>query len=155
MSVCICPSSCLCVAIHLLCLPTCIVVKSNQFCGLVKWMSCIQSTEVKCSHFVVVDSMGLCLWVHLHLVRVHVGVCCLHLQRLNILYDFTLKPKQSRYKQVNKTTKYIIEIHLSYSTCFPVQVGSAKVKIVDTNLDAIQLSIFSHRFMSIAEQMGR
>lgn len=27
--------------------------------------------------------------------------------------------------------------------------------IVGTDLDAIQLSIFSHRFMSIAEQMGR
>ncbi|KAL8570454.1 hypothetical protein ACOMHN_034489 [Nucella lapillus] len=36
-----------------------------------------------------------------------------------------------------------------------ITVGAGKVKAVDTSLDAIQLSIFSHRFMSIAEQMGR
>ena len=29
------------------------------------------------------------------------------------------------------------------------------MKVVGTELDAIQLSIFSHRFMSTAEQMGR
>ncbi|KAK3086761.1 hypothetical protein FSP39_022921 [Pinctada imbricata] len=36
-----------------------------------------------------------------------------------------------------------------------IQVGSAGVQTVGPELDAIQLSIFSHRFMSIAEQMGR
>ncbi|KAK7474011.1 hypothetical protein BaRGS_00034721 [Batillaria attramentaria] len=36
-----------------------------------------------------------------------------------------------------------------------ITVGCIKTKDVDTQLDAIQLSIFSHRFMSIAEQMGR
>ncbi|KAL0277618.1 UNVERIFIED_CONTAM: hypothetical protein PYX00_004848 [Menopon gallinae] len=36
-----------------------------------------------------------------------------------------------------------------------IVVGSSGVKKVGTELDAIQLSIFSHRFMSIAEQMGR
>ncbi|PVD21468.1 hypothetical protein C0Q70_19641 [Pomacea canaliculata] len=36
-----------------------------------------------------------------------------------------------------------------------ITVGSSEMKIVGTNLDAVQLSIFSHRFMSIAEQMGR
>ncbi|XP_074644558.1 5-oxoprolinase-like [Tubulanus polymorphus] len=36
-----------------------------------------------------------------------------------------------------------------------IQVGSRSLKVVGTELDAIQLSIFSHRFMSIAEQMGR
>ena len=36
-----------------------------------------------------------------------------------------------------------------------IDVGSAEQKIIGTELDAIQLSIFSHRFMSIAEQMGR
>lgn len=36
-----------------------------------------------------------------------------------------------------------------------IQVGNSKLKEVGTELDAIQLSIFSHRFMSIAEQMGR
>lgn len=36
-----------------------------------------------------------------------------------------------------------------------IAVGEAKIKVVGTELDAIQLSIFSHRFMSIAEQMGR
>ncbi|XP_070575126.1 5-oxoprolinase-like isoform X2 [Ptychodera flava] len=36
-----------------------------------------------------------------------------------------------------------------------IQIGSGKIKTIDTELDTIQLSIFSHRFMSIAEQMGR
>ncbi|XP_071957987.1 5-oxoprolinase-like [Antedon mediterranea] len=36
-----------------------------------------------------------------------------------------------------------------------IQVGSGEVKKVGTDLDMIQLSIFSHRFMSTAEQMGR
>ena len=34
-------------------------------------------------------------------------------------------------------------------------VGNLEVEPVSTALDSIQLSIFSHRFMSIAEQMGR
>lgn len=34
-------------------------------------------------------------------------------------------------------------------------IGTGKPKRVTTDLDSIQLSIFSHRFMSIAEQMGR
>ncbi|RVE51001.1 hypothetical protein evm_004292 [Chilo suppressalis] len=36
-----------------------------------------------------------------------------------------------------------------------ITIGSGKPKAVTTDLDSIQLSIFSHRFMSIAEQMGR
>lgn len=36
-----------------------------------------------------------------------------------------------------------------------IDVGLAEHRIIGTDLDAIQLSIFSHRFMSIAEQMGR
>ncbi|XP_068094216.1 5-oxoprolinase [Hyperolius riggenbachi] len=36
-----------------------------------------------------------------------------------------------------------------------VTVGSGKQQVIGTELDTIQLSIFSHRFMSIAEQMGR
>lgn len=36
-----------------------------------------------------------------------------------------------------------------------VELDSKLVKCVDETLDAVQLSIFSHRFMSIAEQMGR
>ncbi|XP_026467050.1 5-oxoprolinase-like [Ctenocephalides felis] len=36
-----------------------------------------------------------------------------------------------------------------------IRVGSGKPKPISPELDAIQLSIFSHRFMSIAEQMGR
>lgn len=36
-----------------------------------------------------------------------------------------------------------------------VELDSKLVKCVDESLDAVQLSIFSHRFMSIAEQMGR
>jgi len=34
-------------------------------------------------------------------------------------------------------------------------LGSGQLRKIGTELDAIQLSIFSHRFMSIAEQMGR
>ncbi|XP_055854712.1 5-oxoprolinase [Episyrphus balteatus] len=36
-----------------------------------------------------------------------------------------------------------------------IHIGSGSKKEVDDKLDAVQLSIFSHRFMSIAEQMGR
>ncbi|XP_077975283.1 5-oxoprolinase-like isoform X1 [Styela clava] len=36
-----------------------------------------------------------------------------------------------------------------------ITIGDGIHKKVDTELDSIQLSIFSHRFMSIAEQMGR
>lgn len=36
-----------------------------------------------------------------------------------------------------------------------MKIGSGKLHEIGTELDAIQLSIFSNRFMSIAEQMGR
>jgi 5-oxoprolinase (ATP-hydrolysing) len=36
-----------------------------------------------------------------------------------------------------------------------IVIGSGGLKRIGTELDAVQLSIFSHRFMSIAEQMGR
>lgn len=36
-----------------------------------------------------------------------------------------------------------------------LEMTSNSMKCVDDTLDAVQLSIFSHRFMSIAEQMGR
>lgn len=36
-----------------------------------------------------------------------------------------------------------------------IQIGTGKIKEIGPELDSIQLSIFSHRFMSIAEQMGR
>lgn len=36
-----------------------------------------------------------------------------------------------------------------------ITIGQSRPINITTNLDAIQLSIFSHRFMSIAEQMGR
>nr|CAB3264567.1 5-oxoprolinase [Phallusia mammillata] len=36
-----------------------------------------------------------------------------------------------------------------------ITIGSGQVRKVGVELDSIQLSIFSHRFMSIAEQMGR
>lgn len=36
-----------------------------------------------------------------------------------------------------------------------IKIGSGNLKVIGTDLDAIQLSIFSHRFMSTAEQMGR
>uniref|UniRef100_A0A8B9VQB0 5-oxoprolinase, ATP-hydrolysing n=1 Tax=Anas zonorhyncha TaxID=75864 RepID=A0A8B9VQB0_9AVES len=36
-----------------------------------------------------------------------------------------------------------------------IAVGSGRPSAVGTQLDPVQLSIFSHRFMSIAEQMGR
>lgn len=36
-----------------------------------------------------------------------------------------------------------------------ITIGSGKVNKIGPELDSIQLSIFSHRFMSIAEQMGR
>ena len=36
-----------------------------------------------------------------------------------------------------------------------IVIGEESAPPVTTKLDSIQLSIFSHRFMSIAEQMGR
>ncbi|XP_022911129.2 5-oxoprolinase isoform X1 [Onthophagus taurus] len=36
-----------------------------------------------------------------------------------------------------------------------ITIGTGRIKEIGTELDSIQLSIFSHRFMSIAEQMGR
>lgn len=36
-----------------------------------------------------------------------------------------------------------------------INIGSSSKQKIDEKLDAVQLSIFSHRFMSIAEQMGR
>lgn len=36
-----------------------------------------------------------------------------------------------------------------------ITIGTGKVNQIGPELDSIQLSIFSHRFMSIAEQMGR
>lgn len=36
-----------------------------------------------------------------------------------------------------------------------ISIGTGKIKEIGPELDSIQLSIFSHRFMSIAEQMGR
>jgi 5-oxoprolinase (ATP-hydrolysing) len=36
-----------------------------------------------------------------------------------------------------------------------ITVGKGEKKVVTTEMEPIQLSIFSHRFMSIAEQMGR
>jgi 5-oxoprolinase (ATP-hydrolysing) len=36
-----------------------------------------------------------------------------------------------------------------------IVIGSGELRTIGTELDAVHLSIFSHRFMSIAEQMGR
>lgn len=36
-----------------------------------------------------------------------------------------------------------------------ITIGTGEIKKIGAELDSIQLSIFSHRFMSIAEQMGR
>lgn len=36
-----------------------------------------------------------------------------------------------------------------------ITIGTGKLNTIGPELDSIQLSIFSHRFMSIAEQMGR
>lgn len=36
-----------------------------------------------------------------------------------------------------------------------IKIEKARKKMISTEVDAIQLSIFSHRFMSLAEQMGR
>ena len=36
-----------------------------------------------------------------------------------------------------------------------ITIGEGNLRRVGTELDSIQLSIFSHRFMSTAEQMGR
>lgn len=45
--------------------------------------------------------------------------------------------------------------NVTFSGDLLIDITSSQQKVIDTKLDAIQLSIFSHRFMSIAEQMGR
>lgn len=45
--------------------------------------------------------------------------------------------------------------HVTTSGDLLIHIGSGVRPTVGTKLDPIQLSIFSHRFMSIAEQMGR
>lgn len=36
-----------------------------------------------------------------------------------------------------------------------ITIGAGDIQRIGTDLDSVQLSIFGHRFMSIAEQMGR
>ncbi|XP_049879808.1 5-oxoprolinase [Pectinophora gossypiella] len=45
--------------------------------------------------------------------------------------------------------------HITRHGNIKLTVPSSRAQAVSTQLDSIQLSIFSHRFMSIAEQMGR
>lgn len=45
--------------------------------------------------------------------------------------------------------------HISRQGNVRIDIGSGRAAAVGIRLDPIQLSIFSHRFMSIAEQMGR
>ncbi|XP_066572206.1 5-oxoprolinase isoform X3 [Amia ocellicauda] len=47
------------------------------------------------------------------------------------------------------------EAELTAGGAVRLSVGSGAPWALDTRLDSVQLSIFSHRFMSIAEQMGR
>uniref|UniRef100_H2Y9L4 5-oxoprolinase n=1 Tax=Ciona savignyi TaxID=51511 RepID=H2Y9L4_CIOSA len=49
----------------------------------------------------------------------------------------------------------IADVTTDGTPCESITIGGGKVNQVGTELDSIQLSIFSHRFMSIAEQMGR
>ncbi|XP_078607993.1 5-oxoprolinase-like isoform X1 [Branchiostoma floridae x Branchiostoma japonicum] len=60
---------------------------------------------------------------------------------------------------IEKNSTIIVEPDCSASITpegdVKIAVGTAGRKRIGTGLDAIQLSIFSHRFMSIAEQMGR
>ena len=55
--------------------------------------------------------------------------------------------------EVNLVQGLVTPLHTSHHILF--QVTHEVVRHGDTELDAIQLSVFSHRFMSIAEQMGR
>ena len=48
----------------------------------------------------------------------------------------------------NLTLKYLDVVLL-------IQVKTSGQRVIGSELNAIQLSIFSHRFMSTAEQMGR
>ena len=55
--------------------------------------------------------------------------------------------------EINLVQGLVTPLHTSHHILF--QVTHEVVRHGDTELDAIQLSVFSHRFMSIAEQMGR
>lgn len=60
---------------------------------------------------------------------------------------------------IDKNSTILIEpdcqAEITQSGDVRIAVGTGKLRAVGTELDTIQLSIFSHRFMSIAEQMGR
>ncbi|MBN3271781.1 OPLA oxoprolinase, partial [Polyodon spathula] len=60
---------------------------------------------------------------------------------------------------IDKNSTILIEpdcqAEITQSGDVRITVGTGKLRAVGTELDTIQLSIFSHRFMSIAEQMGR
>ncbi|XP_072007170.1 5-oxoprolinase [Engystomops pustulosus] len=60
---------------------------------------------------------------------------------------------------IDKNSTVLVEPDCSASITefgdIQISVGSGKQKAIGPELDTIQLSIFSHRFMSIAEQMGR
>lgn len=49
----------------------------------------------------------------------------------------------------------LAEVTIRGDLIIHVEMGDNLIKCIDDTLDAVQLSIFSHRFMSIAEQMGR
>ncbi|XP_063237134.1 5-oxoprolinase [Bacillus rossius redtenbacheri] len=60
---------------------------------------------------------------------------------------------------VDKLSALLVEpgcsAHVTKGGDVVVTIGSGDPRPVGTRLDSVQLSIFSHRFMSIAEQMGR
>ncbi|EGC31170.1 hypothetical protein DICPUDRAFT_50323 [Dictyostelium purpureum] len=61
---------------------------------------------------------------------------------------------------IDNTTTIVVEPDCKANILKPsgnieIIVGNGKGKTIDTKLDPIILSVFSHRFMSIAEQMGR
>eukprot|EP00117_Sycon_ciliatum_P007634 scpid23060/ scgid10654/ 5-oxoprolinase; 5-oxo-L-prolinase; Pyroglutamase len=60
---------------------------------------------------------------------------------------------------INNNSTIVVEPHCTASITqtgdIDIELGQVQLSNVGTTLDTIQLSIFSHRFMSIAEQMGR
>ncbi|KAM9978310.1 hypothetical protein ACTFIY_012063 [Dictyostelium cf. discoideum] len=61
---------------------------------------------------------------------------------------------------IDNTTTIVVEPNCKANILKPsgnieILIGSGKGKTVTTELDPIMLSVFSHRFMSIAEQMGK
>ncbi|CAL1530679.1 unnamed protein product [Lymnaea stagnalis] len=112
-----------------------IIIDKNRLLGVNKFVSILSHTTLRCKY--------ICL-----------QFICLHL----VTYDIKTRLVKHMINVATYTT-IIVEpdclAEVSRHGDVRIRVSTSHKKVVGTDLDAIQLSIFSHRFMSTAEQMGR